>query len=120
MCFENVPYKALYSGKKWDLERLPNNVGFIPSVSHYCKILSFLILLNPSCIRKNMPAYTCFSLHTQAATHICRPRATLVILFPKIDFYSFRKLYFHFNTSQVNLISNWALNWPWVLEFEHH
>ena len=27
---------------------------------------------------------------------------------------------FYFNTPQVNLKSNWALNWPWALEFEHH
>ena len=27
---------------------------------------------------------------------------------------------FHFNTSQVNLVSNWALNWPWALDFEYH
>ena len=31
------------------------------------------------------------------------------------------KIYiFHFNTPQVNLIFDWALNWPWALEFEHH
>ena len=27
---------------------------------------------------------------------------------------------FHFNTSQVNLISNWTLNWPLALEFEYN
>ena len=29
-------------------------------------------------------------------------------------------LFFHFNTPQVNLISDWTLNWPWALEFEHY
>ena len=27
---------------------------------------------------------------------------------------------FHFYTPQVNLISDWALNWSWALEFDHH
>ena len=27
---------------------------------------------------------------------------------------------FHFNTPKVNLKFDWALNWPWALEFEHH
>ena len=36
-------------------------------------------------------------LHMQAATHMWRPRATLVILFPKIDFFcSFKRFYFPF------------------------
>ena len=31
------------------------------------------------------------------------------------------KIYiFHFNTPQVNLIFDWALNWPWALEFDHY
>ena len=76
------------------------------------KNLYFLCFWNPSCVRRNVPAYTCFSLRTQAMTHVHRLRATLVILFPKIDFCSFKRLYFPFNTPQVNLISDWVLNWP--------
>ena len=67
-----------------------------------------------------MLAYACFGPRKQVAAHVRGLRATLVILFPKIDFCSFKRLYFHFNTPQVNLISNWALNWPWALKFEHH
>ena len=33
--------------KKWGLERLPNNVGFIPNFNHYCRKLAFLMLLKP-------------------------------------------------------------------------
>ena len=52
-------------------------------------------------------------LHMQAATHVWRPRATLVIFFPKIDFFAHLKgSIFHFYTYQVNLISDWAQNWP--------
>ena len=57
-----------------------------------------------------MPTYACFGPRTQAAAHVHALRAILVILFPKIDFRSFKRLYFHFNTPQVNLMSNWALN----------
>ena len=61
------------------------------------------------------------SLHTHALAHVRRPRATLVILFLKIDFLLILKGYiFHFNTPQVNSIFDWALNWPWALKFEHH
>ena len=70
-------------------------------------------------MRRNVPAYACFGLRMQATAYIRGPRATLVILFPKILFFSFKRLYFHFNTPQVNLISDWALNWHWALKFEH-
>ena len=42
---------------------------------------------------------------------------TLALLFQK-RIYSLIKSYsFHFNISQVNLTSDWALNQHWVLEF---
>ena len=68
MYFENVPYKALYSGK--------NGVW--------------------SGSQTNVPAYACFGSRTQAVAHVRRLRATFVILFPKIDFCSFKSLYFPF------------------------
>ena len=45
------------------------------------------------------PAYACFGPRTQAITHVRGSRATLVILFPKIDFCVFKKLYFPFSHS---------------------
>ena len=51
-------------------------------------------------------------LHPHALALVLRPRVTLVNLFPKIDFFSLKGFVFYFNTPQVNLISNWALNWP--------
>ena len=56
------------------------------------------------------PIYACFGPYMQAAAHIRGKRATLVILFSKIDFCSFKSLYFYLNIPQVNLISDWALN----------
>ena len=75
---------------------------------------------------KTLATYTGACLHTHALAHVCRPlpmyvdRGPLWSFFSKIYFSSFKRLYFHFNTPQVNLISDWALNWPWALGFEHH
>ena len=41
-------------------------------------------------------------------------------LFSKNRFLLIKSYIFHFNTSQVNLTSDWALNQPWALEFGHH
>ena len=69
----------------------------------------------------NVAAYACIGSRTQVATYVRKLKATLVILFPKIKFLLILKDYiFHFNTPQVNLISDWALNWFWALEFEHY
>ena len=57
--------------------------------------------------------YTCFGSRTW-------PEGLFGNLFPKIDFYSFKSYIFHFNTPQVNLISDWTLNWPWALEFKYY
>ena len=43
---------------------------------------------------ETLAAYTRTCLRMHALAHICRPRATLVILFLKIDFYSFQKVIF--------------------------
>ena len=67
----------------------------------------------------SMPAYACFGLRMQVATHVHRPMATLVIYFQKQIFAHLKCYIFLFNTPQVNLISDRALNWPWALEFRH-
>ena len=67
-----------------------------------------------------MPTYACFGPRTQATVHVRGPRATLVFYFQKWIFAYLKGYIFHFNTSQVNLISDWALNWPWALDFKHH
>ena len=66
-----------------------------------------------------MTTYACFGPSMQVA-HIRGLRATLVILFSKIDFCSLKVYIFHFITPQVNLIFDWVLNWPWALGFGHH
>ena len=67
----------------------------------------------------------CLCMH--ALARVCRPRPIYAGRGPlwSINFQRqipahLKSYIFHFNTSQVNLISNWALNWPWALEFEHH
>ena len=56
-------------------------------------------LLQKTCISyasETLATYARMFMRTQAATHIYRPMTTLVILFPKIDFLSFKRLYFPF------------------------
>ena len=76
-------------------KKVPDDVGFVPNCSHYCRKHAFLILLKLQLHSKsrNVPSYACFSLCTQAASHVHTPRATLVILFLKMDFWSIKRLY---------------------------
>ena len=45
---------------------------------------------------ENLAAYARMCLRTHALARVRKSRATLVILFPKIDFCSFKRLYFPF------------------------
>ena len=94
--FENVPCRAFYKGKNgvWNSSQMMWDSFQISTI--IVENLHFLYFWNPSCVHRIMPVYTCFGTRTQDATHICRSRATLVILFPKIDFCSFKRLYFPF------------------------
>ena len=56
------------------------------------------------------PAYAGPCLHMQA-------EGFLGLYFQKIDLFALKNCIFHFNISQVNLESDWALNQPWALEF---
>ena len=89
VCLENVPYKAFYSRK--------NGFG---STFRRCGIHSKpQLLLQKTCISyasEILAAYTGMCLCTHVLAHVCGPKATLVILFSKIDFCSFKKLYFPF------------------------
>ena len=63
--FKNISCKAFYSGKNWGLERLPNNVGFIPNLSHYCRKLAFFV-------SETLATYVGVCLHMRALAHIHR------------------------------------------------
>ena len=57
------------------------------------------LLLQKIClsyVSEALASYACFGSHMQAVTHVRKPRATLVILFPKLDFCLFKRLYFPF------------------------
>ena len=121
MCFENIPCKALCSGKKKKKEVWNGSQMMWDSFQTSAIIaenLHFLCFSNPSCVHRSVPAYACFSLRMPA--HVHGLIATLVILFPKFFFSNLKCYIFYFNTLQVNLISDWALNWHWALKFEHH
>ena len=59
----------------------------------------------------------CCVMHVLA--YVARPRATLAILFSKIDFFLFKRLYFY--SSQFNILLGFKLALlPLDLEFKHH
>ena len=78
------------------------------------------LLLKPQ-LRTQEWAYICmlWPTYTDRYSRI-EPRDTLNIYFQKQIFSHLKNYIFHFNTSQVNLISNQALNWSQALEFDHH
>ena len=41
------------------LERLLDDVGFIPNLNINVENLPFIGFYNPSCVRRSMPAYAC-------------------------------------------------------------
>ena len=60
--------------------------------------------------------YVCRKLCVQVDSCMRIARVSFGLIFQKL-IYLFTKSYiFHFNTSQVNLTSDWALNQSWVLE----
>ena len=96
VCFENVPYKALHSGKNGVWSSSQTMWNSFQTLVIITENLSFLYLWNPSCVHRIVPTYACSNSHTQAANHIRRPRVTLVNFFPKIEFCLFKRLYFSF------------------------
>ena len=59
--------------------------------------------------------------HTRRLIPTCTSRGLPWVYFFKNRFiFSLKDIIFHFNTSQVNLTFDWALNQPWVLEFQNH
>ena len=79
--------------------------------------LPYLCFWNLLCMRKIVPTCACKKLcaHTDSCVRIAR--VSLALLFQKYIYLLIKSYIFHFNISQVNLTSDWALNQPWVLEF---
>ena len=106
MCFENVPYKTLYNGKNriWNSSQM--TWDSLQTSAIIAENLHFPYFWNPSCVRKNMPTYACFGPHMWAKGHFG-------LLFPKIGFCSFKRLYFSFyhslNQFDIRLCFKWAL-----------
>ena len=94
---ENVLCKALYSGeKKRGLERLLDDLGFIPNLNHYCKKLALFMFLKPLLCTQDY-AYVHMLWPVYAGCYPCTwVEGHFGHLFPKINFYSFKMLYFPF------------------------
>ena len=62
-------------------------------------------------------AYACRKLCVQVDSCVRISRVSFDLIFQKYIYLLIKSYIFHFNTFQVNLTSDWALNQPWVLEF---
>ena len=80
LCVLKMYHERLYIVKKMGFGIAPRRCGIHSKPQ---------LLLQKACLSytsETLVTYACFSSRTQAVTHVHRPRATLVILFPKIDF----------------------------------
>ena len=59
MFFEKIPCMAIYVLKMGGLERLPNDVGFVPNLRFNAKNLHFLCFYNPTYARRLKAVCTC-------------------------------------------------------------
>ena len=98
MCFENVPYKALYSEKNWIWNGSQTMWNSFQTSAIIAKNSPFPCFRNLSYVRKNVLLYACFGPRTQAAAHVHGPMATLVIYLQKQIFAHLKCYIFHFNT----------------------
>ena len=92
LCVLKMYHVWLYIVEKWGLERLPDDVEFIPNLSFNAKNLPFIALWNPSNVRRSMPAYACVRpayaytcMHTQA-------KGFLGLYFPKINLFAHKTI----------------------------
>ena len=87
-------------------------------------------LLQKTCLSytfETLAIYARMCLRTHALACVHKPRLTYAgrrllwsFNYPKIYFAHLKGYIFHFNTPQDILISYWAVNWSWALEFEYH
>ena len=91
--WKGTMYGYLYCENE-GLERLPDDVVFV---------------LNLNINIENMHASW---LHAQDDSCMRMSRASLALIFQKYIYVVIKSYIFHFNISQVNLISDWALNQP--------
>ena len=114
MCVLKMHHVRLYIVEKMGFGAASNRCGI------HSKPQS---LLQKTCLfhaSETLVAYAGMRMHTHVLAHVRGPKAISVILFPKFFFSHLKGYVFHFNTPQINLIFDWALNRPWALEFEHH
>ena len=105
MCFENIPYKATYSVKigVWnDSKTMWDSLQTLALMQKTCLIYIFGILY--ACAR------SCLRAQADSCIHIAR--VSLALFFQKQIYLLIKSYIFHFNISQINLTSNWALNQP--------
>ena len=115
-------YGYLYF-ENWGLERLLNDVGFVPNLNINAENLSSSSSSSSSYsfFKKNvfetLRVRARSGLRAQADSCVHMPRASLALFFQKYIYLLIKSYIFHLKIFQVNLTSNWFLNQPWVIEF---
>ena len=103
LCVLKMYHIRLFTVEKMGLERLADDGGFIPNLSHYCKktCLSYTSETLVACVGIRLCSHT--------LARVCRPRPTYAGREPLWSFYFQKQIFahlkchiFHFNTLQVN------------------
>ena len=116
----------IYHVRLYILEKM----GFGTAPRQYGIHSKFQPLLQKTClfyVSKTLAAYAGVFLYTHALAHVCKllpmymgQGPLWLFNFQKQIFAHLKGYIFDFNTSQVNLISDQALNQPQALEFGHY
>ena len=110
-------FPGLLQCEKKGLERSLDDVGFVPNLNINVENLPCLGFWKSLYVHKIKPAYACRKLRTQADLCVRIARVSFGFIFQKLIYLLIKSYISHFNTSQVNLTFNQALNQPQVLEF---
>ena len=112
LCVLKMYHVRFYIVEKMGFEAAPRRCGIHskpqPLLQKIClfHVFETLVTYAEMCLCTHALVYVC------KPAHVRRPRTTLSFYFQKQIFAHLKYYIFHFNTSKVNLILDWALNWP--------
>ena len=107
----------LFIVRKKGFGTISRQCGICSKPQHKCKKLILYSLLEITMHAQDGPTYACRKLCVQADSCVRIARFSFGLIFQILIYLLIKSYIFHFNTSQINLTSNWVLNQPWVLKF---
>ena len=92
----------------------PRRCGIRSKPQHKCRKLVFFFFFlgfwKSLCVHKIGSSYACKKLRVQVDSYLHIARVSFGLIFLRLIYLLIKSYIFHFNTSQANLTSNWALN----------